>query len=298
MDSYTGYALTFSGGINKTTNAGENWIYYYTGTPELSNSMYFVNENLGFICGTNGMIAKTTNGGVNWIFLTSGTDRHLNSILFTDVNTGYCAGDTGAILITSNQGANWTIRNPVTFNSLQSVYFANSTTGYICGERGIVLKTTNSGVNWVSQNSAVYNKLSSVLFINENTGFLVGQYGTILKTTNGGNPIGIQKPGTEIPEQFVLYQNYPNPFNPTTKIKFDIPLSRGVSEGRGVFTKLVIYDILGREITTIVNEQLQPGTYEVEWDASNYPSGVYFYKLIVTDASTPLSISKKMVLLK
>jgi len=110
---------------------------------------------------------------------------------------------------------------------------------------------------------------------------------------------GISPVGTEIPNQFSLYQNYPNPFNPTTKIKFSIPPSKGA---RGMTVRLCIYDILGREIAVLVNEQLKPGTYEVNWDASAYPSGVYFYKLIMADASSPqanpLSITKKMVLLK
>jgi hypothetical protein len=110
--------------------------------------------------------------------------------------------------------------------------------------------------------------------------------------------IGIQNISTEIPSRFSLSQNYPNPFNPETKIKFDIPLSRGVSEGRGVLVRLVIYDILGKEIATLVNEQLKPGTYEVEWSAtcggSNYPSGVYFYKLIANEFTE----TKKMVLIK
>ena len=67
-------------------------------------------------------------------------------------------------------------------------------------------------------------------------------------------------------------------------------------------THLIIYDVLGREIATLINEQLQPGTYETEWDASNIASGVYFYKLVVSDASTPLSITysetRKMVMVK
>ncbi len=67
-----------------------------------------------------------------------------------------------------------------------------------------------------------------------------------------------------------------------------------MSEGRGVLARLVIYDILGREITTLINEQLQPGTYEVGWEGSNYPSGVYFYKLIAGYYAE----TKKMVLLK
>jgi hypothetical protein len=67
-----------------------------------------------------------------------------------------------------------------------------------------------------------------------------------------------------------------------------------VSAGRGVLVRLVIYDILGREIATLVNQQLKPGTYEVEWDASNYPSGVYFYKLLTSEFIE----TKKMVLIK
>ena len=99
-------------------------------------------------------------------------------------------------------------------------------------------------------------------------------------------------------------QNYPNPFNPVTKIRFQIPpLNLPLSGGDGEGVLLKIYDILGREMTSLVNEELSPGTYEAEWDGTNYPSGVYFYQLTVnSDASTPLSViytnTKKMVLVK
>jgi uncharacterized delta-60 repeat protein len=106
---------------------------------------------------------------------------------------------------------------------------------------------------------------------------------------------------TEIPNQFSLSQNYPNPFNPVTKIKFDTP-PRPSPKGRGQWVKLIIYDILGREVAVLINEELNPGTYEVNWDAGNYPSGVYFYKLTAADASASLSFNysetKKMVLIK
>jgi hypothetical protein len=109
------------------------------------------------------------------------------------------------------------------------------------------------------------------------------------------NPIGIQKISSEIPEYYKLYDNYPNPFNPTTKIRFDIPFPP--DESRGV--KLVIYDVLGREITTLVNEQLKPGTYEVEWDGTNFTSGVYFYRLEAETTNGKAIIGiKKMVLLR
>jgi photosystem II stability/assembly factor-like uncharacterized protein len=107
--------------------------------------------------------------------------------------------------------------------------------------------------------------------------------------------IGIEKISTRVPKVYSLSQNYPNPFNPSTKIKFEIaPLLRGVPVGRGVSVVLKVYDILGRVVSTLVKEQLKPGFYEVTWDASQYASGVYFYKLKAGDYSE----SKKMVLIK
>ena len=77
-----------------------------------------------------------------------------------------------------------------------------------------------------------------------------------------------------------------------TKIKFDIPpFTKG---GQGGFVRLTIYDLLGREVTTLVNEQMKPGSYEINWDGSSYASGVYFYKLIVDEYVE----TRKMVLIK
>jgi len=86
--------------------------------------------------------------------------------------------------------------------------------------------------------------------------------------------------GNNVPDKFKLEQNYPNPFNPVTKIKFDIPKSAVSNSSAGNTTVVLkIFDILGKEIATIVNEKLQPGQYETEWNASNFSSGIYFYSL-------------------
>jgi hypothetical protein len=95
----------------------------------------------------------------------------------------------------------------------------------------------------------------------------------------------------EIPKIFRLYNNCPNPFNPTTKIKFDIPPA---GQRHAFDVRLTIYDLLGREVSVLVNEQLKPGTYEVQWDGTHFSSGIYFYKLIYGDYTAV----KKMVLLK
>lgn len=118
-------------------------------------------------------------------------------------------------------------------------------------------------------------------------------------TIKYSQPIGIEPISSEVPNTFSLHQNYPNPFNPATKISFGIPSN---VKGEMSNVKLTIFDVLGREIAALVNEQLKAGTYEVNWDASAYPSGVYFYKLAVGDPSTisghGFTQTKKMVLIK
>jgi len=109
------------------------------------------------------------------------------------------------------------------------------------------------------------------------------------------NPtIGINKISNSIPNSFKLYQNYPNPFNPSTKLKVDI--------SKLSFVKLVIFDILGRLVETLVDQELKPGSYLAEWDASKYTSGIYFFKMIVSDALFAsygtYSDTKKMILVK
>jgi hypothetical protein len=89
-----------------------------------------------------------------------------------------------------------------------------------------------------------------------------------------------------VPNNFVLMQNFPNPFNPTTTIRFDVPKTG--------FVSLKIYDVLGNEVTTLVNENLNPNTYEVSWDANRFASGIYFYKLV----SGSFVDVKKMILVK
>jgi hypothetical protein len=92
--------------------------------------------------------------------------------------------------------------------------------------------------------------------------------------------------GPEIPTTYSLEQNYPNPFNPATTFSFKIPYSS--------FVILKVYNILGQEVATLVDEEMQPGSYEVRWDASGMASGVYLYRLQAKDFID----TKKLVLLR
>jgi hypothetical protein len=157
---------------------------------------------------------------------------------------------------------------------------------------------SNAAINWAATGFAICtaanDQLTPMIVSNGNLGAIVawqdyrsGNNFDIYETGfNTTGLIAIEKIGTIIPREFTLSQNYPNPFNPTTKIMFALPKSS--------FTKLVIYDILGMEMATIVNNQLNAGTYEAEWNASKYPSGVYFYRL---EAGSFVS-TKKMILIK
>jgi len=97
---------------------------------------------------------------------------------------------------------------------------------------------------------------------------------------------GEKNVNNNIPEKFSLSQNYPNPFNPVTKIKYTVP--------KNSFVTLKVFDIIGREIRTLVNEEKSPGEYIIDFDASNLPSGVYFYKIF----SDKFSDVKRMILVK
>ena len=96
----------------------------------------------------------------------------------------------------------------------------------------------------------------------------------------------VQNSSNPVPEKYTLSQNYPNPFNPSTNIRYEIP--------KNEFVKLIVFDALGREVETLVNEKQNSGTYEATFDASQYSSGVYFYRLTTDNFSD----TKKMLLIK
>jgi hypothetical protein len=125
-----------------------------------------------------------------------------------------------------------------------------------------------------------------VWFTAKDKGVVVGDYGTILRT-GADNITGIEHPlANDGPGEFALAQNYPNPFNPVTNLQFRIPDFGSIS--------LKVYDLLGREVAVLVNEQRPTGTYAVRWDASRFPSGIYFYRL---QAGNRIE-TKKMVLVR
>jgi hypothetical protein len=214
-------------------------------------------------------------------------------------------------LLSSGSGCSWLPPLEYLFDSLSSKLGDNSSAG--CSGYGkICIDTTIISVFGLSKPSKTFHYQSwpTVEDIQYTKDFGVSYYylygggggyyvrtliGCIINGVMYGDTsllTGFTPISTEIPQEFKLYQNYPNPFNPSTKIRFSIPPYQG-GQGDGL-TKLVIYDVLGKEITTLANEQLNPGTYEVEWNTSDFPSGIYFYTL----QAGSFNQTKKMVLIK
>lgn len=308
--------------IWKTTNGGADWFNIDTDAEEDFNDIYFFDLNNGFIVGDNGLVIRTTNGGMNWSPVTSGTTEYLYSVCFLDANTGWIAGDNGTILKTTDGGSTWNPQSSGTSENLYDVCFLSQDIGFAtCRYTESILSTTNGGTNWTSQN--IYDSYYSLLSFRDNSnGVFVYRYG-ILYTSDGGITWDPQKTGTvntlygvskigsrwlvvgengtvlrssfgevgvrdknELPTAFSLQQNYPNPFNPGTKIIYSIP--------QASFVTLKIYDILGNEVATLVNEEKSLGNYEAEFNAANLSAGIYFYKLQAGDFVQ----TKKMILLK
>jgi photosystem II stability/assembly factor-like uncharacterized protein len=297
------------GYIIKTINGGLNWSKMYISDSAYTylRGQFWFNAYTGWVCGDNRLLL-TTNGGLNFanyffgIPPTQNGSNALIAIFFTNNSTGWIGGsniDRQNIYKTTNGGINWVFQdNPAAqfdFPQINDVKFISSDTGWAAHGTpfsGMILFTSNGGDNWIIDNEH-YSWYWHLSIYKKTKIWCTGDNGriwyAILK-----EPVGIIKETNNLPREFELYQNYPNPFNPTTKIKFSIPLSRGVPEGRGVSVRITVYDLLGHEVAILVNQQLQPGTYEILWDASNYPSGVYFYRIETRNFSD----TKKLVLLK
>lgn len=304
--TYSEYlAYTSGGSVFKSTNGGINYsISLNCGT---TKGLSFTDSQTGWtICTEQSSmmpiifrIYKTTNTGNNWsLMYTSDSMSFIlgRGIQFLNTLTGYAlgySGDKTSFLKTTNGGINWTL-DTLNNNNNRAMYFANTNTGWIGGYTSSgnsnIARTTNGGLNWSYQNTGGTQIINGLFFTDAMTGWAVGFYGAILKTVTGG-VTGLQNISIEIPASYSLYQNYPNPFNSNTIIRFQIPLEVR-SQETGV--RLKVFDLMGREVRTLVDEELKAGVYEVRFEAGDLPSGVYFYRM-ETEKYTD---TKKLILLK
>jgi len=154
-------------------------------------NVFFVDDNTGWIVGSDGFITKTTNAGLDWVQQSSGTTLTLTSVMSINQNTGWISGEGGLILKTTDGGQNWFELTSGTFELLTDLHFFDLNIGWVVGDGGTILKTTNGGSSWISQSSDSSFDLNSIDFVDSFVGYAVGfdneiLSAKVLKTTDGG----------------------------------------------------------------------------------------------------------------
>ncbi len=284
-----------NGFILSTSDGGQSWQQDYTSSAHFL-SLDFLTERKGYICGYEGTVMITTNGGISWSANEKITKNRLTSIQFLNDELGWACGEYGSIINTAHGGL------PVELTSFEykqsgAALILNWETASEVNNFGFEVERKPSKEN--KNNKAGWSKLGfiqgagtttlpqSYQFRDEN--ILPGKYLYRLKQIDLDGKYEYSdeiEAIVELPLIFSLEQNFPNPFNPATKIKYSIPAGQKV--------ELKIFDLLGREITTLVNEYKSAGHYETEFNGEYLSSGIYLYRLTAGDYSE----TKKMLLLK
>jgi len=288
--------------IWKRINNGYTWDSTGLYLPQAGNEYGWLNSfcsdgsDYSFVFGTNNSRLYKRNN-TTWSTISTLPETNIYAICWVpNQRYGYIGGSN--LLYTADWGSTWQQISAPGNNDFVSIVSQTGlyTTWYVRKDNKIYYKDYNGSwtYSYISPLGDYMNMGNIVL--SQTDLFAVRNNGKISYRFISPPPLGINLISPNVPESFSLSQNYPNPFNPTTKIRFSVPapLSSGEGPGVGSHAKLIIYDILSREIQTIVNEQLSPGIYEVEFDGTNYPSGVYYYMLTTENFSE----TKKMVILK
>ncbi|HSW56357.1 MAG TPA: YCF48-related protein [Ignavibacteriaceae bacterium] len=303
-----GIAVGDGGKILRTTNGGQNWTEQIPPQPYHIYDVFLVDSLIGYTVGRYGNILKTTDGGISWNQVFSNFSYNLRGVSFYDANIGIAVGEWivvgvshGIIVKTTDGGSNWVSQNLDALALplfLESVTFTDNNNWYAIGISvynslhtiGRIFKSQDAGVSWFEQSIPFKSTrhINAISAFDNNKLLVVGLEGMVLGTINGGGTTSVEDISNgEIPVNFTLYQNYPNPFNPSTTIQFSLPKSGDVT--------LKIYDILGREVATLLNETKNAGSYSVTFNASGLSTGIYFYQLSV---GNEFRQTKKLVLIK
>ena len=298
------YSDPTSGGLFRTTNGGVNWEKRDSGIPANSYPfyIYFYNSRIGFATG-NTNVYKTTDEGLSWnLAFTGGAQK----LYFKDSLNGYRAMQ--GFFRTTNGGLKWVadtlpsvIGNGTTAKIPSSFTIINNDIIYCVGayiqyanfsSKAIIYKTTNGGLNWgyqIPDTNLNFFKFIIPFSTNKNNVWLYWTWKGLYSSTGGDSTVylGINQITNEVPNDYELGQNYPNPFNASTNIIYKILKNSDV--------RIIVIDILGRNMQTLVDKKHTPGTYQVNFNGENLESGIYFYQIIVDNKIVQ---TRRMTLLK
>jgi len=285
-----------------STDNGANWglILKYPDTAEDNyhlNSIY-TNGSVTWLVGINGLILKYIYPD-SFTVINSHTDIPLRDVFFADTDHGWISGgyindqQSHTMLLQTKDGGK-TFREIPGFNyEINDMVFTDSLHGWAVGEdgtrHGVIIATSDGGETWIPQKQDLSAPLNTVHFL-EGIGWAVGYNGLILKTEDGVT-WDENSADNIFPEFFRLSQNYPNPFNPSTTIEFSLLKSE--------FVQLKVYNLLGKEVSTLVSQKLHQGNHTYTFNGKNLASGIYYYQLVAgTGSGQRFREVKKMILLR
>jgi photosystem II stability/assembly factor-like uncharacterized protein len=179
------------GNILRTTNGGLNWSAISRVPTGINwQSIFFVDNLTGWVCGSNGQIIKTIDGGLNWILQSSNVSNWLTSVHFTDTNNGFIVSDNynaNQLLLTTDGGANWISVTVAQNMGFSEIGFSTNLKGFIIGDNA-AFKTLDGGNTWTSISiDGLKHYVRRVKFLSTNKGFILGRNGKIIQTDNGGD---------------------------------------------------------------------------------------------------------------
>jgi photosystem II stability/assembly factor-like uncharacterized protein len=280
------YFLPFNGQegnmVARTTNGWNTYTVDFIPGNHLNSGTAF--SNYAWAVGPDGLILRSTDYGESWENINTSFSQNLYIISVLNASNVWIVGNH-IILKSVDTGITWEeITIPGDY-SYQDIRFLDENHGWLLASENwnsSILYTQDGGNSWETLILKSVGYLNSIKVTNDNYLFAFGDNGKILVTQNLINDIITYG----VVSEFNLVQNYPNPFNPTTTIRFTISDVR--------FTILKVYDVLGKEVATLVNEEKPAGNYEVEFNGTGLPSGIYFYQLRTSNFVE----TKKMVFLK
>jgi photosystem II stability/assembly factor-like uncharacterized protein len=275
--------------VFKTTNAGANWFAISSGISGTIREMAISKSNPSVMFATTGApLYKSTDGGYTWALVSSGLPNRVITSVYVHPDSSdvgvvcYSGFGSGKVFRTANGGATWVdISGNLPDTPINDVLIYHpgfSTSTYLAATDVGVFITNNYGATWTELADGLPNTVAIHLDYNESANKIRvathgrGVYETSLTT-------GVINYTNDRPRDFKLLQNYPNPFNPTTNITYFLSSIREQGRAAEENISLKVYDVLGKEVATLVNEVQKPGTYTVRWDASDLASGIYYLRL-------------------
>ena len=278
VDSAIGCIFGSKGALLTTTDGGGTWTVHSVSSATITSAQISTPGSL-IVTDLNGLIMRSIDGGSSWQLV---GDVHLP--LWSSAAIGssvWFVGDDGFAIHTSDFGTIWKLIRIPDSISLRDVYPLDENHLYVGGANGKVYYTTDNGDTWYKQYTADSHDLFGLTFTDNLHGFAVGSEGTILTTSSSGTVTDIRQRSSQMTEAFRLEQNYPNPFNPATSIGYSLPVGQDHILSYKVLLR--VYNMLGQNVATLVDEEQSAGYKSVTFDGGKLASGVYFYRLEITD---------------